>query len=66
MAIRREHAHSVSESFIGSKGRTIVPVNVRALVNAKPGTRLVWSVTPANTIIVRVERGTRNELSAKT
>lgn len=41
------------DSTISAKGRTTVPAAVRALVQAKPGTRLVWSVTPDGTIIVR-------------
>jgi hypothetical protein len=32
-----------------------VPADVRALVHAKPGTRLVWSVIPGGTIIVRAK-----------
>lgn len=43
------------ESTISAKGRTTVPAEVRALVRAKPGTRLVWSVTPDGTIIVRAK-----------
>jgi antitoxin PrlF len=43
------------ESTITAKGQTTVPADVRALVQAKPGTRLVWSVTPDGTIIVRAK-----------
>jgi AbrB family looped-hinge helix DNA binding protein len=43
------------ESTITAKGQTTVPADVRALVSAKPGTRLVWSVTPDGTIIVRTK-----------
>ncbi len=43
------------ESTITSKGQTTVPAGIRALVNAKPGTRLVWSVMPDGTIIVRAK-----------
>jgi AbrB family looped-hinge helix DNA binding protein len=45
----------MSESTITAKGQTTVPADVRALVQAKPGTRLVWSVTPDGTIIVRAK-----------
>jgi len=45
----------MTESTITSKGQTTVPAEVRALVDAKPGTRLVWSVTPDGTIIVRAK-----------
>ena len=43
------------ESTITAKGRTTVPAEVRSLVQAKPGTRLVWSVTPDGTITVRAK-----------
>jgi antitoxin PrlF len=45
----------MAESTITSKGQTTVPADVRALVNAEPGTRLVWSVMPDGTIIVRAK-----------
>ncbi len=45
----------MAESTITAKGQTTVPADVRARVDAKPGTRLVWSVTPDGTIIVRVK-----------
>ena len=45
----------MAESTITAKGQTTVPADVRALVRAKPGTRLVWSVMPDGTIIVRAK-----------
>lgn len=45
----------MAESAITAKGQTTVPADVRALVHAKPGTRLVWSVMPDGTIIVRAK-----------
>ena len=45
----------MTESTITAKGQTTVPADVRAQVDAKPGTRLVWSVTPDGTIIVRAK-----------
>jgi AbrB family looped-hinge helix DNA binding protein len=45
----------MAESTITSKGQTTVPADIRALVHAKPGTRLVWSVMPDGTIIVRAK-----------
>ena len=45
----------MTESTITAKGQTTVPADVRALVQAKPGTKLVWSVTPDGTIIVRAK-----------
>lgn len=45
----------MSESDINAKGQTTVPAKVRALIQAKPGTKLVWSVTPHGTVIVRVK-----------
>lgn len=45
----------MTESTITAKGQTTVPADIRALVHAEPGTRLVWSVMPDGTIIVRVK-----------
>ena len=45
----------MTESTITAKGQTTVPADIRALVHAKPGTRLVWSVMPDGTIIVRAK-----------
>ena len=45
----------MAESTITSKGQTTVPPDTRALVHAKPGTRLVWWVMPDGTIIVRAK-----------
>lgn len=47
----------MAESTITAKGQTTVPAEVRARVQAKPGTRLVWSVMPDGTIIVRAKTG---------
>ena len=43
------------ESTLNAKGRTTVPAKVRALVQAKPGTRLVWAVMADGTMIVRAK-----------
>ena len=45
----------MTESTITEKGQTTVPANIRALVHAKPGPKLVWSVMPDGTIIVRAK-----------
>jgi antitoxin PrlF len=45
----------MTESTITARGRTTVPADVRALVHAKSGTRLVWSVMPDGTIVVRAK-----------
>lgn len=45
----------MTESTITAKGQTTVPADIRALVDAKPGTRLVWSAMPDGTLIVRVK-----------
>lgn len=45
----------MAESTITAKGQTTVPADIRALVRAKPGTKLVWSVTPDGTIIFRAK-----------
>jgi antitoxin PrlF len=47
--------HAMAESTITAKGQTTVPADIRALVHAKPGTRLVWSAMPDGTIIVRAK-----------
>jgi AbrB family looped-hinge helix DNA binding protein len=46
---------TMTESTITAKGQTTVPADIRALVDAQPGTRLVWSVMPDGTIIVRAK-----------
>jgi antitoxin PrlF len=46
---------TMAESTITAKGQTTVPADIRALVHAKPGTRLVWSAMPDGTIIVRAK-----------
>lgn len=45
----------MAESTITAKGQTTIPADIRARVQAKPGTRLVWAVTPDGTIIVRAK-----------
>lgn len=45
----------MAESTITAKGQTTVPADIRALVDAKPGTRLVWTAMPDGTIIVRAK-----------
>ena len=53
----------MAESTITAKGQTTVPADVRALVHAEPGTRLVWSVMPDGTIIVRAKTRSVRELA---
>jgi antitoxin PrlF len=43
----------MAKSTITAKGQTTVPANIRAQVQAKPGTRLVSSVMPDGTVLVR-------------
>ena len=45
----------MAESTITVKGQTTVPADIRASVHAEPGTRLVWTVMPDGTIIVRAK-----------
>ena len=45
----------MAESTITAKGQTTVPADIRAVMHAKPGTRLVWSAMPDGTIIVRAK-----------
>lgn len=42
----------MAESLITAKGQTTVPAEIRALVNACPGTRPVWSAMPDGIRIV--------------
>jgi bifunctional DNA-binding transcriptional regulator/antitoxin component of YhaV-PrlF toxin-antitoxin module len=43
----------MTESTITAKGQTTVPADVRALVHAKPGTRLVFpAMQPATAMVV--------------
>ncbi len=53
----------MAESTITAKGQTTVPADVRALIHAEPGTRLVWSVMPDGTIIVRAKTKSILELA---
>jgi AbrB family looped-hinge helix DNA binding protein len=53
----------MTESTITAKGQTTVPADVRALVHAAPGTRLVWSVMPDGTIIVRAKTKSVRDLA---
>ena len=45
----------MSESTITAKGQTTVPRQVRELIGAGPGTRLVWHVMPGGGLIVRAK-----------
>lgn len=45
----------MSESTITAKGQTTVPRQVRELIGAGPGTRLVWHVMPGGGVSVRAK-----------
>ncbi|THF65887.1 AbrB family transcriptional regulator [Pseudothauera nasutitermitis] len=45
----------MAESTITAKGQTTVPARIRALIDAAPGTRLVWHVMPDGGLIVRAK-----------
>jgi AbrB family looped-hinge helix DNA binding protein len=45
----------MAESTLTAKGQTTVPAEIRALVQAGPGTKLVWSAMPDGTLIVRAK-----------
>lgn len=51
------------ESTITAKGQTTVPAQVRELIHAAPGTRLVWTVMPDGTIVVRAKTRSILELA---
>lgn len=53
----------MTESTLTSKGQTTVPAEVRALVHAKPGTRLIWSVLADGTMLVRAKTGSIAEMA---
>lgn len=55
----------MSESTITAKGQTTVPADVRKSVQAAAGTRLVWSVMPDGTIIVRAKTKSILDLAGK-
>jgi antitoxin PrlF len=46
---------TVAESTITAKGQTTVPADIRAIIRAQPGTKLVWSAMPDGTLIVRAK-----------
>jgi len=53
----------MTESTVTSKGQTTVPAEIRALVNAQAGTRLVWTAMPDGTLIVRAKTKSIDELA---
>lgn len=54
----------MTESTITLKGQTTVPADIRAFIDAKPGTRLVWSAMPDGTVIVRAKTKSILEMAA--
>jgi AbrB family looped-hinge helix DNA binding protein len=54
---------TMTQSTITAKGQTTVPADVRALIQAGPGTRLVWSVMPDGTVIVRAKTKSIRDLA---
>jgi AbrB family looped-hinge helix DNA binding protein len=51
----RETPEGMAGSTITAKGQTTVPADIRAFVDAKPGTRMVWSAMRDGTIVVRAK-----------
>lgn len=45
----------MSESTITDRGQTTVPADIRAVMQATPGAKLVWAAMPDGTIIVRAK-----------
>ncbi len=43
------------ESTITAKGQTTVPLQIRQIIGAEVGTRLVWHAMPDGTLIVRAK-----------
>lgn len=54
----------MSESTVTSKGQNTVPAEIRTLVNAQAGTRLVWTAMPDGTLIVRAKTKSVLDLAA--
>ena len=53
----------MNESTITEKGQTTVPAEVRKLMGAKAGTRLVWHVLPNGAVLVRAKTKSILELA---
>ena len=53
----------MSESTITTKGQTTVPQPVRDAMQAQTGTKLVWSVMPDGTAIVRAKTKSISDLA---
>ena len=53
----------MAESTITAKGQTTVPAAVREQIHAAPGTRLVWTVAPDGTIVVRAKTKSIKDLA---
>ena len=45
----------MTESTITAKGQTTVPAEIRTRMHAEPGTRLIWSMTPDGSVVVRAK-----------
>ncbi len=55
MRLTRHQRIKAHPSTVTASGQTTVPAQIRALVQAQPGTRLVWTVMPDGTMIVRAK-----------
>jgi antitoxin PrlF len=53
------------ESTITAKGQTTVPAQIREMIGAGPGTRLVWHLMPDGTIIVRAKTKSILDMAGK-
>jgi len=45
----------MSESTITAKGQTTIPADIRKVIGAVPGTRLVWHALDDGRLLVRVK-----------
>jgi len=51
------------ESTVTSKGQTTDPAEIRHLIGARTGTRLVWHATPSGAVLVRAKTGSILDLA---
>ena len=45
----------MTESTITAKGQTTVPLQIRQIIGASAGTRLVWHAMPDGSLVVRAK-----------
>lgn len=51
------------ETTVSADGRTTVPAAVRRALHLRPGDKLIWSLTPQGTVVVRAQRARPQRLT---